>query len=119
MTDGDAGSVSASSKRIAKKRDEKIACMVCGQNVNKSNMARHGRKKHGTAPAKSMDSISLANDSLPVNDVSEVSVIIQDILKTLVNFKNLERRLSIFNIANKSSINIMEIGAIRRSNISD
>ena len=79
MADGDAGSVSASSKRIAKKRDEKIACMVCGQNVNKSNMARHTRKKHGTGTAKSTDSISIANDSLPINDVSEVSVIISDL----------------------------------------
>jgi hypothetical protein len=92
VTDGDAGSVSASSKQI-KKRDEKIACMVCGQNVNKSNMARHGRKKHGTAPAKSMDSISLANDSLPVNDVSEVSVISQD-PKIARQFQKSRRRFS-------------------------
>ena len=49
--------------------------MMCGQNVNKSNMAHHTRKMHGTGTAKSTDSISHANDSLPINDVSEVSMI--------------------------------------------
>ena len=85
MTDGDAGSVSASSKRIGKTRDARIACKVCGQDVNKSNMARHVKHKHNTGGTKSApacadkDSISHANDSLPINDVSEVSMIIQDI----------------------------------------
>ena len=112
------GSVSASSKRIGK-NDARVPCKVCGQDVNKSNMARHVKLKHNTGAAKSSGNISHADDSLPVNDVSEVSVIIQDILKTLVNLKNLERRLSIFNIVNTSSRNIMEIGASLSSNISD
>ena len=93
MADGDAGSVSASSKRITKTRDERIACTVCSQIINKSNRARHMKKKHGTGPAKSMDNISHANDSLPINDVSEVSAI--KILKSLVISKI---KKTIFNI---------------------
>ena len=74
MTDGDAGSVSASSKRIGKS-DARIPCKVCGQDVNKSNMSRHMKKHHGSATAKSVGGLSKADDSVPVNDVSEVSMI--------------------------------------------
>jgi hypothetical protein len=93
VADGDAGSVSASSKRIGK-RDAKIACMMCGQNVNKSNMARHVKHKHSTGPAKSSGNISHADDSVPIIDVSEVSLIIQDLFKIARQFRKSQKTIS-------------------------
>ena len=85
MTDGDAGSVSESSKRIAKKRDQRISCIVCGQLTNKSNMARN-LKRHNVGATKSADGLSKANDSVQIIDVSVVRLILSDILKLLVPF---------------------------------
>jgi hypothetical protein len=78
VADGDAGSVSASSKLIGK-NDARIPCKVCGQDVNKSNMARHMKLKHNTGAAKSVGGLSKADDSVQIYDVSEVSLIIQDL----------------------------------------
>ena len=94
MTDEDAGSVSASSKRIGK-NDARVPCKVCGHAVNKSNMSRHMKKNHGSATAKSVPAcadkggLSKADDSAQIYDVSEVCLILSDILKSLVHLKNL------------------------------
>ena len=84
MADGDAGSVSASSKRIGK-NDARVPCKVCGHAVNKSNMSRHMKKHHGSATAKSVPAcadnggLSKADESIQINDVSEVSMNIKDL----------------------------------------